>query len=95
MRAVLAAAMLTCVIVSPAAADPAPRPAGAMVTDDCALARKAGKTCVLDVPAEAVDGRTPVADDVAVRLIRFGTARSLIRLRRDFVPEIVKAADDL
>lgn len=99
----LALAIVTVMFPLSAAADPdrAPRrPAPAtdssrMVTDDCAIARKAGKTCELDVPAEDVGGKTPVADDIGVRIARFGTAQSLIRLRRDFIPEIVKAADDL
>jgi len=92
---VLALAMISVILPLSAAADPAPRPAGKLVTDDCALARKAGKTCVLELTAEDVGGKTAVAEDIALRLIQFGTARSLIRIRHDFVPEIVKAADDL
>jgi hypothetical protein len=30
-----------------------------------------------------------------VRILTFGKAGSLIRVRRDFVPEIIKAAEDL
>ena len=66
-----------------------------MVTDDCALARKAGKTCVLDVPAEDVGGKVPTVDDVGVRILTFGKSGSLIRVRHDFIPEIVKTAEDL
>jgi hypothetical protein len=108
MRTVLALAIVTVIFPLSAAGDPerlpypsdataATRPTEAtrMVTDDCAIARRAGKTCVLDVPAEDVGGKTPVADDIAVRITRFGTSQSLIRLRRDFIPEIVRAADDL
>jgi hypothetical protein len=77
-------------------AEPSPaRDVSRMVTDDCARARQAGKTCVLEVPAEDVNGTTPAGSDVSVGIIRFGTAASLIHLRRDFVPEIVKAAEDL
>jgi hypothetical protein len=64
-------------------------------TDDCAIARRANKTCVLDVPAEDVDGTVPAVDDIAVRILSFGKAGSLIRIRRDFIPEVVKAAEDL
>jgi hypothetical protein len=83
-----------------AAADPTPTaapagPAGALVTDDCAKARNAGKTCVLEVPPEPVAGATPTATDAGLRVLWFHTSGSLIRLRRDFVPEIVQAADDL
>lgn len=62
---------------------------------DCARARKAGKTCVLDLPAEEVTADKAGADDIATRLLVFATERSLIRVRHDFLPEIVKAAEDL
>jgi hypothetical protein len=99
MRSVATAALLISLIVSAipgsVLADPRPTAASRMVADDCALARKANKTCVLDVPAEDVDGRVPTVDDLAVRILTFGKAGSLIRVRRDFIPEIVKAADEL
>jgi hypothetical protein len=75
-----------------------PRPparADQLVTDDCAQARKAGKTCVLEVPAEPIAGGTPTPDDIRVRVAGFPPHASLIRLRRDFISEIAKAADDL
>ena len=100
MRSVATAALLISLIVSASSpgsvlAEPRPTDASRMVTDDCALARKANKTCVLDVQAEDVDGKVPTVDDLAVRILTFGKAGSLIRVRRDFIPEIVKAADDL
>jgi hypothetical protein len=80
----------------PAAAAPAPAAdATRLVTDDCARARKAGKTCELTLSAEEVGGQAPGPDDIALRLLRFGQAGSLIRVRYDFIPEIVKAAEDL
>ena len=86
----------------PASANPDPQPAprqttsaGRMATDDCARARKAGKTCELTLPPEDVGGQAVGPDDIALRLLRFGQAGSLIRVRRDFIPEIVKAAEDL
>jgi hypothetical protein len=87
-----------------AAAEPAqpapPRPsastdASRMVTDDCALARRAGKTCVLEVPPEDIGGATPSASGIDVRILRFGSHASLIRLRHDFILEIVKTGEDL
>jgi hypothetical protein len=66
-----------------------------MVTDDCARAREAGKTCVLEVPAEDVVGAAPGVTELRIGIRGFGTAASLIWLRRDFLPEIVKAAEDL
>lgn len=102
MRTVAAALMLTAVVLpTSVSADPNPRTDATrtdvtkMVTDDCARARKAGKTCVLDVPPEDVNGQTPTAGDVGIRILRFWTEASLIRIRHDFIPEIVKTAEDL
>jgi hypothetical protein len=95
MRTVVAAMLLTCLGL-PALADPSPTTdVTKMVTDDCSRARKAGKTCVLDVPPEDVGGQTPTAGDTGTRVIVFRPQGSLIRLRRDFIPEIVKSAEDL
>jgi hypothetical protein len=97
MRPALALAIWTSLIL-PASVHADPKPARdvtRMVTDDCARARKAGKTCVLEVPPEDVNGTVPGGSDVSVGIITFGTAASLIRLRHDFIPEIVKAAEDL
>jgi hypothetical protein len=94
MRSVTSAALLISLSLSaPALADP--KPSDRMVTDDCALARKAGKTCVLEVPAEEIGGNAPTADEIAIRALQFLRSGSLIRVRQDFIPEIVKAADDL
>ena len=91
-----AAAVLAISLIVPASTLADPRPdASRMVTDDCALARKAGKTCVLDVPAEDVGGRVPTADELTVRILAFGKGPSLVRVRRDFVPQILKTAEDL
>ena len=99
MRILVAALLLPCLVL-PALADPSPSPNPAadvtkMVTEDCARARKAGKICVLDVPAEEVSGQTATAGDVGTRVLVFRPEGSLIRLRRDFIPEIVKTAEDL
>ena len=94
----IAATVLVIPLMASAAAafaDPRPTETSRMVTDDCAIARRAHKTCVLDVPAEDVDGTVPAVDDIAVRILSFGKAGSLIRIRRDFIPEVVKAAEDL
>jgi hypothetical protein len=95
----IAVAAVLCSLLSPltvphAAAEPA-RDASQLVTGDCARARKAGKTCVLDLPAEEVAGDLATAGELAVRIRVFGTATSLIRVRRDFISEIVKTAEDL
>jgi hypothetical protein len=66
-----------------------------MKTDDCARARKQNKTCVLDMGKEEVEGTSPTAHGVAVGIIDFGKASSLIRVRKDFIIEILKTAEDI
>ena len=93
MRIVAIALVIS--LMAAASAEPTSAEPARMVTDDCAIARRAHKTCVLDVPAEDVDGTLPTVDDLAVRILAFGKAGSLVRVRRDFIPEIVKTAEDL
>jgi hypothetical protein len=79
-----------------AAADPTPAapPAGAG-TSDCARARTAGKVCVLTIEDEKIEGSTPTGDGVSALAMTFARAGSLIRVRRDFIAEILKTAEDL
>jgi hypothetical protein len=100
MRSVLALLVLSLAASLSASADPAPRShpapdAQRMVTDDCALARKAGKTCELSLAPEDVGGSTAGPGDVSVRVLRLEPEPSLIHIRRHFVVEIVKSAEDL
>jgi hypothetical protein len=84
------------VATSLAAADPAPTSAQQMHVDDCARARAAHKTCVIDMgKGDTVDGSTVRPDGMASSLIKFGSNSSLIRIRRDFISEIIKSAEDL
>jgi hypothetical protein len=100
---ILLAALLLALAAAPAVADPAAKPVPAatstdpktMVTDDCARARKAGKTCVLDMKGEEVGGATPTAGGSAISTRLFDAMASLIHIRRDFIPEIIKTAEDL
>lgn len=66
-----------------------------MAKDDCARARAAGKTCVLDMEADVHEGAVPKGDGEGFTGLGFGKAGSLIRLRRDFIREIMKSAEDL
>jgi hypothetical protein len=66
-----------------------------MKTDDCARARKQNKTCVLDMGTETIEGTGVKGDGERVDLLSFGKATSLIRIRRDFITEILKSAEDL
>jgi hypothetical protein len=100
MRTLLVATLLLAPAL--AAADDAPAPAPSRTTDvakmkndDCARARKANKTCVLDMGGESLEATTPTAGGAAVGVVTFGKAASLIRIRRDFITEILKSAEDL
>lgn len=75
-------------------ADP-PRPAGQLHTDDCARAQAAHKQCVLDISGEEVDGTviTPKQTDLTARVD--AKQPSLIHVRREFIAEIIKSAQDL
>ncbi|MFN0248880.1 MAG: hypothetical protein ACKV2T_18465 [Kofleriaceae bacterium] len=66
-----------------------------MATDDCARARKAGKTCVLDIGEESIEGQVATGTGEGFTSINWGSASSLIRLRRDFITEILRSAEDI
>jgi hypothetical protein len=96
MRTLLFASVLVALAAPAAFADPTATPdVQKMVGDDCARARKANKTCVLDMGTENVDGDKPVADGLSHTLIVFGGSPSLVRARMDFIPEILRTAEDL
>jgi hypothetical protein len=101
MRRVPAIALLTALAAPPALADPAPAPPAhpASTTraesSECARARKAGKPCQLTIEPEQVGGDRPTPDGTDLRLRRFEPVGSMIRLRMEFIDQIVKAADDL
>jgi len=77
-----------------AAADPA-KSAEQRHTDDCAAARKAHKTCVIDMGKEELTADKPVGDGIGVGVITTGKEPSMIHIRRDFIVEIIKSAEDL
>jgi hypothetical protein len=97
MRSILFLALLA----SPALADnpkspaPVPVPARAMKTDDCAMARKAGKTCEITIGNENITSDRPKNDGILVGGLLFSKLDSLLPIRRDFIREIVKSADDI
>ena len=67
-----------------------------MATDDCAQARKAGKTCVLSIDdSDIIDGHTPTIGETSVGIAIWTGNNSLIKLRRDFIPEILRTAEDI
>lgn len=66
-----------------------------MATDDCARARKAGKTCVLDIGEESIEGQVATGTGEGFTSLPWGTSGSLIRLRHDFITEILRSAEDI
>jgi hypothetical protein len=101
MRTLLAAAIL-CTASLAAAQAPAPAPvptknadATTMHGDDCARARALHKTCVLDIKGEEVDGTVVKPGGSVFSAREWIGASSLIHLRRDFITEIIKSAEDL
>lgn len=67
-----------------------------MKTDDCSRATKQHKQCVLTIgEGETIDGKSPTGGGSAIGIIGFGKASSLIHIRRDFITEILKTAEDI
>ena len=91
------ASILLLVMTTAAVADTTKTPdVQTMATDDCAKARKAGKTCVLSITDDDdIIGNTPTWGDTSTNFINFGGHDSLIKLRRDFIPEILRTAEDI
>jgi hypothetical protein len=91
---ILASLLLSLSFTAIASADPTPD-VRKMAESDCARARALKKTCVLDIPAEDVNGKTPTAGDTMIAIPTGGKVSSLIHIRRDFIMEILKSAEDL
>jgi hypothetical protein len=92
----LAALLLAIAVPATALAQPVKGPdVETMATDDCAKARKAGKTCVLKIEDETITGGTPTHGGVDGSFVTFGDHGSLIKIRRDFIREILRTAEDI
>lgn len=94
MRILLAALLASLPLTALADTKPAPD-IQKMKNDDCARARAANKTCVLTIEDEQIEGGRPTIDDTPIVLPLTGKSGSLIRIRRDFIAEILKSAEDL
>jgi hypothetical protein len=66
-----------------------------MKTDDCARARQQNKTCELTIEPEKVNGQVVKNDLPPVVIVDWNKAGSLIRMRKDFIAEILRTAEDL
>jgi hypothetical protein len=70
--------------------------AAKMHGDDCAQARNQHKTCVLDMgKGEQVDGSTATPRGVSIGVLGTTKQPSLVQVRRDFIVEILRTAEDL
>ena len=78
-------------------ADPSKTPnTQTMHTDDCAKARARNKTCIIDMgKGTEIESDRPVNDEIKIDVAQFGKAASLVHIRRDFIVEILKTAEDL
>jgi hypothetical protein len=92
MRIFLVAALLA--VPATALADAAPD-VSKMSSDDCARARKQNKTCVLTIEDEKVEGGVPSIGGEPITIIDWTKMGSLIRIRREFIVEILKSAEDI
>ncbi len=108
MRILMAAVLLAgtsslALADAPTKPRPTPTPATApatgdavkMAKGDCARARAMGKTCVLDIEGMEVEGGAATGGGSHVSIADFGKTGSLIRIRRDFIAEIIKSAEDI
>jgi hypothetical protein len=99
MRFFLAASLVLATTAAradaPAKTGPAPD-VKQMHTDDCAKARAQKRTCVIDMgKGDMVTGNGVTATGSMIGIIDGGKASSLITLRRDFIEEILKSAEDI
>lgn len=67
--------------------------AGVAAADD--KPAKAAKVKVYDFTADSIEGDLVKPDGVGVDARDFTKHSSLIRIRKDFIPEIIKSAEDL
>lgn len=95
MRFLLLASLLLAPTLANADAPSRTADATKMATDDCARARKQNKTCVLKMESTDINGGVPTASGTGVGILTFAQHASLVRIRKDFIVEILKSAEDL
>jgi hypothetical protein len=98
----IAALVFVAATAATAAAQPSTSSATSATSDsrsladqDCARARKAGRTCVLTFGSESIDGKLLGPDGTDTGVAGNQSFSSLIHLRSDFRAEIIKAAEDI
>jgi len=97
MRILLATLLLLPAIAFADQAKPQPRaePQAQGNPDDCARARKLNKVCELTIGPEDIEGGVTKPDGIGFSAREWAYMNSLIHIRRDFIPEIIKTAEDL
>jgi hypothetical protein len=68
---------------------------GTAVAQPKAGGDKAGKTKVYDFTGDTIEGDLVKPEGSTVDARDFAKHSSLIRIRKDFIPEIIKSAEDL
>ena len=91
----VAAVMLLALAATPVAAQKDGDHATNLADQDCARARKLGKQCVLSFGEEDIEGGISKPDGSDFMARDIASFASLIRLRKDFRAEIIRAAEDL
>jgi len=62
---------------------------------DCKKAREAGKACVLSFEGTDIEGGVESPDGIVINPRDLSTFGSLIRIRFDFIAEIIRATENL
>ena len=93
MRILLATLLLLPAIASADETQPPQQAQGN--PDDCARARKLDKVCELTIGPEELEGGVSKPDGIGFSARDWAYMNSLIHIRRDFIPEIIKSAEDL
>jgi hypothetical protein len=93
----LLAAILLVLVASPAIAQPrGKRDPNAMAQTDCERLVAQGKKCkILKIEGETVIGDKPGGEGINVPVLNWGDHASLVRIRKHFIPEIIKSAEDV
>jgi hypothetical protein len=94
MKKLLAAAFLVALAASPAVAQK--EDSRDLASQDCERARKAGKACVLTFGVgEDIEGGVATGEGEGIDVRDITTFSSLIRIRSEFIAEIIRAAEDI
>jgi hypothetical protein len=94
MKQILAAALLVALTATPALAQK--EDARDLAAQDCSRARKAGKDCVLTFgTGETIEGGVATGEGEGIDVRDITTFSSLIRIRSNFIAEIIRAAEDI